>query len=340
MKCEMGFAGCVLGAAMVLGGCAGPAPKAPLNAAQLEEAERVNLAPRTAIGSYREAVEVGIAADARLLYVTEFASGQGGVANPDPTGSPIMRTLEVASLAAAGFDKAYMLEPPWAVFLSMGMPTSDELARNGYLGAKALLSKPSLTLVGVLDAKGTPIGTPAYGAKIGELFAGGDRLMRAADLGCEPGAKWLFGQSLNGELYQRHTGSIWYPNVSRRRGYACSKIQGDALDITRMNTVQVFPSPRERREVKKDFGMVGLTGTVTAQDDPFALVTFQDLTQYPGFVGNDAAWGLLEKIQDEIPVGWYFVLSGSMPGDPSGALQVVVGQKNPDGFRVARYDAT
>lgn len=147
----------------------------------------------------------------------------------------------------------------------MGMPTSDELARNGYLGAKALLSKPSLTLVGVLDAKGTPIGTPAYGAKIGELFAGGDRLMRAADLGCEPGAKWLFGQSLNGELYQRHTGSIWYPNVSRRRGYACSKIQGDALDITRMNTVQVFPSPRERREVKKDFGMVGLTGTVTAR---------------------------------------------------------------------------
>lgn len=47
--------------------------------------------------------------------------------------------------------------------------------------------------------------------------------------------------------------------------------------------------------------------------------------------------GCMLAIKDEIPAGWYFVLSGALPGDPGGALQVVVGQKTTDGFRMARY---
>ena len=333
------FACCTLGAAIVLGGCAGQrvagSDSGELSAAKIDEAERVELSPKTALRNHRQ-MDAMQAADASLLYITAFARGQGESVDAAPLGSPIMRTLEVASLGAYAFDKSLMLEPPWMVFLSMGVPTSEEMAKQGYLGGKAFLSKPSLRLVGVDDAQGAAIGTPAYGAKLHALFDKGDALMRAASLGCEPSAKWEHKTTLRGELYVSD-GSKWYPNVLRARVYTCMKMEGDARKSKLRNTVVANPSPVARKSIKDEFGMVALTGTVTAQDDPFVSVAFPDLTRYADLGGNLAAWALLERLQDEIPAGWYFVLSCALPGDPSGALQVVVGRKTTDGFRMARY---
>jgi hypothetical protein len=322
---------------MALGGCAGQpvagSGNGELSEAKINEAERVELSPNTAIRNYRQ-TDPAVAADAALLYVTAFASGQAEAVDADPLGSPIMRTLEIASLGAYAFDKSLMLEPPWMVFLSMGVHTTEEMAKNGYLGGKTFLSKPSLMLVGVEDADSAALGTPAYGAKLDTLFAKGDALMRAAPFGCEPSAKWKHQTTLRGELVSTDGASTWHPNVLRSRGYSCLK---DDPENKARNLVFAYPSPKATESIKKDFGMVALTGTVTAQDDPFVRVNFADLTRYPDLGGNLAAWALLEKLQDEIPVGWYFVLSGAMPGDPGGALQVVVGQKTKDGFRMARY---
>jgi hypothetical protein len=331
------LASCALGVTMALGGCAGQpvagSGNGELSAAKIDEAERSGLSPKTAIKNYRQ-TDPGVAADASLLYVTAFASGQGEAVDADPIGSPIMRTLEIASLGAYAFDKSLMLEPPWMVFLSMGVHTTDEMAKHGYLAGKTFLGKPSLMLVGIEDADGAALGTPAYGAKLDALFAKGDALMRAAPFGCEPSVKWKHQTTLRGELISTDGASAWHPNVLRRRGYSC--LNDDPGNKAR-NLVFVYPSPTATPSIEKEFGMVALTGTVTAQDDPFVRVNFADLTRYPDLGGNLAAWALLEKLQDEIPVGWYFVLSGAMPGDPGGALQVVVGQKTKDGFRMARY---
>jgi hypothetical protein len=334
------LASCALGVTMALGGCAGqPVPgsgNGELSEAKINEAERVELSPKTAIRNYRQ-TDSAVAANAALLYLTAFASGQGEAVDADPIGSPIMRTLEIASLGAYAFDKSLMLEPPWMVFLSMGVHTTEETAKFGYRGGKEFLGKPSLMLVGIEDADGAVLGTPAYGAKLDALFAKGDALMRSAPFGCEPSVKWKHTTTLRGELISTDGASTWHPNVLRSRGYTCLKGLKDDPGNKARNLVFAYPSPKATPSIEKEFGMVALTGTVTAQDDPFVRVNFPDLTRYPDLGGNLAAWTLLEQLQDEIPVGWYFVLSGAMPGDPGGALQVVVGQKTKDGFRMARY---
>lgn len=325
----IGLAGCVGGGGVRDGG------SIALTSAQIDEAERSKLPTKTAIAQYRS-YDDEIASDARLLHVTTFATGQHK-GDADPVGSPIMRTLDVANLAAWALNSPFQVEAPSMALLGMGLRTTDERIKTGYENGRRLLNKPSLTLIGYQSAARAKVGTDAYGAIMDGLFAKGDSLIRSADLGCEPAAKHLHSRTLRGDLISTHNGSKWFPNVQRVRGYTCSKIADNAMDERNMDFVIVRPSPQPSDAVIQSFGIMGMTGTVTVQDDPIVEVTFKDLSKYPSYPGNDAAWMLLEKLQDEMPVGWYFVIGGALPGDTSAQMHIIVGQKTPEGFSVARY---
>lgn len=332
-------AACAL--ALGISGCGGGSgvhsgDPAELSPAQIDEAERSEISTATAISHYRSYDEQ-LAANAVLLYLTAFATTTDK-AQAAPLGNPVMRTLDAANIAAWAFDSPLQFESPLMTLVGMGVLNSDDFIKIGYEEGLKVLRTPSLILVGTQTAAGATLGTPAYGAIMDRLFAQGDSLLHSAGLGCEPVTKYLHSRSLlHGELLSGHIGSIWFPNVLRTRGYACSQFPGNATDSRNLNFLGVWPSPEPSDAVRQAVGTMALTGTVTAMDDPFVMVSFKNLSQYPGYAGNDGAWKLLEKLQDAMPVGWYFVIGGSMPGEASGPMQVAVGQKTSKGFTVARY---